>query len=73
MKHRFEKGDLISAEGAPIYASAGYSKGLGQYFREDPIYKVLDEVNGYVLVRHHRLSSGYTGWFKISDIKLINR
>lgn len=30
---------------------------------------MLDEKNGYLKVRHHKLSSGVTGWFKKSDVK----
>jgi hypothetical protein len=62
-------GGRINASGAKIYSYAGSNEGYGQYFANDPVYTVLDEKNGYVLVRHHKLSSGYTGWFKKSDIK----
>lgn len=42
---------------------------MNQYFASDPIYTVLDEKSGYLKVRHHKLSSGVTGWFKKSDVK----
>ena len=62
-------GGKINAEGAKIYDYAGDTSGENQYFSKDPIYKVLDEKNGYLKVRHHKLSSGVTGWFKKSDVK----
>lgn len=62
-------GGKINAGNAKIYSDS-YGKGGGkQYYSNDPIYTVLQENNGYVLVRHHKLKSGYTGWFKKSDIK----
>lgn len=61
-------GGKINAGSAPIYDYAG-APAEHQYFSEDPIYTVLNEKNGYLLVRHHSLSSGYTGWFKKSDVK----
>jgi hypothetical protein len=62
-------GGKINAGNARIYATS-YGEGGGkQYFASDPIYTVLKEVGDYVLVRHHKLSSGYTGWFKKSDVK----
>jgi hypothetical protein len=33
------------------------------------VYVVLKEQNGYLQVRHHKASSGITGWFKKSDVK----
>lgn len=63
-----EIGGKINAKGAKIYTYAGGS-GSSQYFASDPIYTVLDEKNGYLLVRWHKLSSGQTGWFKKSDVK----
>lgn len=62
-------GGKINAGSARIYASSYGTGGGRQYFASDPIYTVLQERNGYVLVRHHKLKSGYTGWFKKSDIK----
>lgn len=62
-------GGLINAGGATIYATSYGGGGGKQYFASDPIYTVIGENNGYWLVRHHNLSSGYTGWFKKSDVK----
>ncbi len=62
-------GGKINAKGAKIYDYAGDTSGENQYFGSDPIYKVLDEKNGYLKVRYHKLSSGVTGWFKKSDVK----
>lgn len=62
-------GGKINAGSARIYADS-YGKGGGkQYFSSDPIYTVIKERNGYLLVRHHKSSSGYAGWFKKSDVK----
>ena len=62
-------GGLINAGKAQIYDYAGDESGERQYFSNDPIYKVLDEKNGYLLTRWHKLNTGYTGWFKKSDVK----
>ena len=62
-------GGKINAGNATIYADSYGGGGGKQYYRNDPIYVVLQERNGYLLVRHHKLSSGYTGWFKKSDVK----
>lgn len=62
-------GGLINAGKARIYDYAGDKSGERQYFLNDPIYKVLDEKNGYLLTRWHKLNTGYTGWFKKSDVK----
>lgn len=62
-------GGLINAGKAQIYDYAGDKSGERQYFLNDPIYKVLDEKNGYLLTRWHKLNTGYTGWFKKSDVK----
>ena len=62
-------GGKINASGAKIYSYAGDKNGLSQYFASDPIYTVLQEKDGYLLVRHHKSSSGVTGWFKKSDVK----
>ena len=57
----------------PIYSNS-YGGGAGrQYYANDPIYNVLGENNGYYLVRHHKLGSGYTGWFKKSDVKAYKK
>lgn len=62
-------GSRINAGNAKIYSDS-YGGGAGtQYYGNDPIYTVIGENNGYWLVRHHKLSSGYTGWFKKSDVK----
>ena len=62
-------GGKINAKGAKIYDYAGDNSGENQYFAKDPIYTVLGESNGYLKVRHHKLSSGVTGWFKRKDVK----
>lgn len=66
-------GGLINAGKAQIYDYAGDKSGERQYFLNDPIYKVLDEKNGYLLTRWHKLNTGYTGWFKKSDVKAYAR
>ena len=62
-------GGKINAKGAKIYDFAGDTSGERQLYRNDPIYTVLSEKNGYLKVRYHKLSSGVTGWFKKSDVK----
>lgn len=62
-------GGKINAGSAKIYDYVGDTSGENQYYSKDPIYTVLDEKNGYLKVRHHKLSSGVTGWFKKSDVK----
>lgn len=62
-------GGKINASGAKIYDYAGDTSGETQYYKNDPIYKVLSEKNGYLKVLYHKLSSGVTGWFKKSDVK----
>lgn len=62
-------GSQINAGSATIYSDCYGGGGGKQYFRSDPVYTVLQEQNGYVLVRHHSLSSGYSGWFRKGDIK----
>lgn len=62
-------GGKINAGSARIYATSAGTGGGTQYFKNDPIYTVLSEKNGYLLTRWHKLSSGYTGWFKKSDVK----
>lgn len=61
-------GGKINAGSARIYATSNGTGGGKQYYSNDPIYTVLQEKNGYLLVRYHKLSSGYTGWFKKSDV-----
>lgn len=61
-------GGTINAGSARIYADSYGNGGGGQIFGSDPIYTVLQERNGYILTRWHKLSSGYTGWFKKSDV-----
>lgn len=62
-------GGKINAGSAKIYDYAGDKSGERQLYRNDPIYTVLEERNGYLRVRHHKLSKGTTGWFKKSDVK----
>lgn len=62
-------GGLINAGSARIYGDSDGTGGGKQYFGYDPIYKVLDEKNGYLLVRWHKRVDGETGWFKKSDVK----
>ena len=62
-------GGKINAGSAQIYDYAGDTSGERQYYRNDPIYTVLKEKNGWLQVRYHKLSSGITGWFKKSDVK----
>lgn len=50
-----------------IYSSPGVSAGR-QYYKNDPVYIVTGESNGYYKVRHHTLSSGVTGWFPKSKV-----
>lgn len=64
-------GGQINAGNATIYATAWGQGGGRQYYASDPIYTVLQKKNGYVLTRWHKLSSGYTGWFKESDVKAL--
>ena len=60
-------GEKINAGNAKIYSYIG-AGGVEQYYKSDPVYIVLSEKDGYVQVRHHKLSSGISGWFKKSDI-----
>ena len=62
-------GGKINAGSAQIYGYFGDKTGERQYFRNDPIYTVLEEKDGYLKVRHHKLSSGVTGFFKKSEVK----
>lgn len=67
-KKQITVGGTINAGGARIYADSYGNGGGRQTFGSDPIYTVLQERNGYILTRWHKLSSGYTGWFKKSDV-----
>ena len=62
-------GGKINAKGAKIYTYAGSSKGLNQYYANDPIYTVLAEQGNWLKVRHHKLKSGVTGWFKKGSVE----
>lgn len=65
-------GGRINAGNARIYADSYGNGGGRQYFANDPIYTVIQKSSrGYILVRHHSMSSGYTGWFKESDVKAL--
>lgn len=68
-KKTIKVGGKINAKGAMIYDYAGDTSGEIQFFKNDPIYVVLEEKNGYLKVRHHKISSGATGWFKKKDVK----
>lgn len=57
----------------PIYSNSYGGGADRQYYANDPIYNILDENNGYYLVRHHKLRSGYTGWFKKNDVKAYKK
>lgn len=65
-------GGKINAGSAQIYDYAGDTSGERQYFRSDPIYKVLKEEGDWIQVRYHKLSNGITGWFKKSDVTAMN-
>lgn len=62
-------GGQINAGSAKIYDYAGGTSGEKQYYSSDPIYKVLSIQGDWLLVRHHKLSSGTTGWFRKGDVK----
>lgn len=62
-------GGKINAGSAKIYDYAGDTSGERQYYRNDPIYKVLKTSGNWLQVRWHKLSSGITGWFKKGDVK----
>ena len=64
-------GGMINAGGARIYADSEGHGGGRQYFANDPVYVVLQKRNGYILTRWHGLSSGYTGWFRESDVSAL--
>lgn len=62
-------GGMINAGNATIYRDSSGGGASTQYFKNDPIYTVVGEKNGFVLARHHSKSSGNTGWFRKSDVK----
>ena len=62
-------GGKINAGSAKIYDYAGDKSGETQYFKKDPVYKVLKTDGNWLQVRWHKLSSGVTGWFKKGDVK----
>ena len=65
-------GGKVNAGSAQIYDYAGDTSGERQYFSSDPVYNVLEESGDWIKVRHHKLSSGVTGWFKKSDVTAMN-
>lgn len=65
-------GGKVNAGSAQIYDYAGDTSGERQYFSSDPVYKVLKDNGDWIQVRHHKLSSGITGWFKKSDVTAMN-
>lgn len=65
----FSIGSRVKADpDAIIYADSYGGGGGSQYYKNDPIYTILDENNGYYLTRYHGVSSGYTGWFRKKDL-----
>lgn len=65
----FSIGSRVKADpNAVIYADSYGGGGGSQYYRNDPIYTILDENNGYYLTRYHGVSGGYTGWFRKKDL-----
>lgn len=68
-------GGRINAGNAIIYRHESKSDGGNtQYYKNDPVYTVLSQsINRFgelmLMVRHHSLSSGVTGYFKKSDVK----
>ena len=65
----FSIGSRVKADpDAVIYADSYGGGGGSQYYRNDPIYTILDENNGYYLTRYHGVSGGYTGWFRKKDL-----
>lgn len=61
-------GGATAKTGAKIYSSYSGGSGAGQYYSKDPNYKVLQLRGNRALVRWHKLSSGYTGWFNKTDL-----
>lgn len=68
-KKIIKTGGKINAGSAKIYDYAGDKSGERQYYRNDPIYKVLKISGNWLQVRYHKLSKGITGWFKKGDVK----
>lgn len=68
--NEISKYDKVYAGNATIYTTSTGGGPGSQYFKSDPYYIVVDEKNGYYLVRHHTLKStdSTTGWFKKSDV-----
>lgn len=65
----FSIGSRVKADpNAIIYADSYGGGGGSQYYKNDPIYTILDENNGYYLTRYHGVSGGYTGWFRKKDL-----
>lgn len=70
-KKQVHVGGMINAGNAPIYSNnLGQGQGV-QFFGYDPIYTVIQESNGYVLARWHKTNSGYSGWFRKSDVTAL--
>lgn len=61
-------GGATAKTGAKIYSNYSGGSGAGQYYSKDPNYKVLQLRGNRALVRWHKLSSGYTGWFNKTDL-----
>ena len=53
---------------AKIYGSSTDKKGVAQYFKNDPKYKVLKIENNRAQLRHHTARSGVSGWIDISQL-----
>ena len=70
---KIKTGDIVDAGDAIIYADSYGGGGDKQYFSYDPVYKVLKTLRNYVLVPHHSLSDGYTGWFKQKDVSVVDK
>lgn len=68
-KKTIKVGGKINAGSAKIYDYAGDKSGERQYYRNDPIYKILKINGNWLQVRYHKLSKGITGWFKKGDVK----
>ena len=64
-------GGLVKADSSALIYGSAYNEnsGVHQYFADDPIYTVLDEINGYLKVRWHKAKNGVTGFFKKKDVK----
>lgn len=61
-------GYVKASSGAKIYTTMSGGSGQSQYYSNDPKYKVLQVSGKRALVRYHKLNSGYTGWFNLSDL-----